>query len=231
MTIFVFTTLKSIQIFNLLFKSFFNCTNIRPIVIYIKFSDDTTPYFTNDMLNEIKNGLSGSSGYSLSNYVNWISYGKCSIDPIFTYDKNKIIYTPAHPSSYYKKYKAGINEQGYKTDDEKNARKNELFNGAFKACTKNIDFSNVDLDRNGDGNIDSIFFFNSSYDDYAEILYSEKWAIWSEQPEIVDKSGKKKKVYDYINNRIDDEVIVKYPGVSEYVFTSYEQTKPTEVNC
>ena len=176
-----------------------NCTNIRPIVIYIKFSDDTTPYFTNDMLNEIKNGLSSSSGFSLSNYVNWISYGKCSIDPIFTYDKNKIIYTPAHPSSYYKKYKAGINEQGYKTDKEKRARRDELFGNAIKECTKNIDFSNVDLDRNGDGNIDSIFFFNSSYDDYAEILYSEKWAIWSEQPEIVDKSGKKKKVYDYIN--------------------------------
>ena len=174
------------------------CNNMRPIVIYIKFPDDKTQYFTVDKINEIKKGLTAND-FSVNTYLNLVSYGKCSIDPIFTYDKNSRIYTATHKANYYKKYQAGTNEEGFKTYNEEIARRDELFNGAIRECTKGIDFSNVDLDKNGDGKIDNIMFFTSESDNYSSILYAENWAIWNDQPQIVDKSGVAKKVYRYIN--------------------------------
>ena len=48
------------------------CNNMRPIIIYIKFLDDKTQYFTADKINEIKKGLTAND-FSVNTFLNLVS--------------------------------------------------------------------------------------------------------------------------------------------------------------
>ena len=84
---------------------------------------------------------------SLNSYINDLTYGQINVNSTFYPKKNEGTYLSIEAPetrAYYEKYQAGSNVE------------NELLKWAFNEVKGNINLSSTDLDKDGDGNIDTV---------------------------------------------------------------------------
>lgn len=108
---------------------------------------------------------------SLHNYISTVSDGQCAVNPVLTYkDNNQVyVYTADHPVEYYEKYSES-NPTGYTNMWGRTT----LITDAFDNLKKYIP-SDLDLDVDDNGYIDSIDFFVSAEAGWNEFLWSYNW--------------------------------------------------------
>ena len=132
------------------------------IVIFIRFSDDTseigTPFSTIDnMLND-----SSATSTSMYSYYKQVSYNKLTVISHFfpAPSGNTVIsYQDIYPHTYYVPYNSTIAPNGYHTNAERHSRERSLMERAVNWVNANSPVpGTLDLDMDNDGNVDNIVF-------------------------------------------------------------------------
>ncbi|MBR6292709.1 MAG: M6 family metalloprotease domain-containing protein [Bacteroidales bacterium] len=132
------------------------------IVIFIRFSDDTseigTPFSTIDnMLND-----SSATSTSMYSYFKQVSYNKLTVISHFfpAPSGNMVIsYQDIYPHTYYVPYNSTIAPNGYHTNAERHSRERSLMERAVNWVNANSPVpGTLDLDMDNDGNVDNIVF-------------------------------------------------------------------------
>lgn len=159
-------------------------SNVNMIVMLIDFpTSDSDPNkgkvtinktYTSSQIEQLTSSFYGNTR-SLKNFVSTVSDGKCSVNPVLTYDNggNIYVYTADHPLEYYLPYSSS-NPIGYKNGSYYD--RTQLFSNAFAALKKYIP-SDLNLDVNNDGEIDSIDFFTSYCGNWNDFLWSHSWNV------------------------------------------------------
>jgi len=153
--------------------------NFNDIVIFIRFSDETTytaPYdFT-----YYENLFNGVDTISLRDYYQEVTYNTLTIDSYLVNDNNTFLYyTDSHPRGYYEPYDEINNPDGYINDDA--TREQTLLKNAIDYVDQNnLVPDTMNLDKNGDGQIDSISFLVSGEDTgWNTLLWPHKWSLYA----------------------------------------------------
>ncbi|MDR0926761.1 MAG: T9SS type A sorting domain-containing protein [Ignavibacteria bacterium] len=149
-----------------------NIGSFSNLVVFIKFTGDTefdTPLSYYDSL------FNSTTGVSLSDYYNEVSYGQFNVHSYFITPSNNeqiISYTSPKIRNYFRPFSAA-NPNGYSTSEDAELRKNELLLAACKYIAANISSSiNVDCDSNG--SVDDItFIIKGSTDGWNDILWPQ----------------------------------------------------------
>lgn len=132
------------------------------IVIFIRFSDDTSEIGT--PLSTIDNMLNDSSATSTSmySYFKQVSYNKLTVISHFfpTSSGNTVIsYQDIYPHTYYVPYNSTIAPNGYMTNQERHIRECGLMERAVNWVNANSPVpSTLDIDMDNDGNVDNVVF-------------------------------------------------------------------------
>ncbi|MCX6122004.1 MAG: M6 family metalloprotease domain-containing protein [Ignavibacteriales bacterium] len=125
------------------------------LVIFIRFQLE--PEFSDTSANLYDSQFNSPSGPSLKEYYQEVSYSQLAVSSyIIQRSGNAIVsYQDSHQRGYYLKYDAVTNPLGYTTDAD--AREANLLRNAITAVTKDLPTS-LNLDGNGDGNVDNVTF-------------------------------------------------------------------------
>ena len=148
--------------------------NITNLVILICFSDeDASSVFSNSVLSKVTNSYNDKNGLSLFNYYNEMSYNKFEVNSIFPIVNGNIyIYKDSNPRSYY----LNNNSESGKSRYDPECR---LLNTAINSASAFFG-SDVDLDTNLDGYVDSVSFVVSGKSDgnkWGKIMWPHAWAL------------------------------------------------------
>ncbi len=165
---------------------------VNTIAVYIRFQGERE--FTGQR--SYYNGVfSDEDGPSLYHYFNEVSYNSLFVN---TYhyptcaDTITISYMDIHPRSYYQKYNATGNPNGY-TDGNSTEREHNLLKRAIAFVDAEIPDS-INFDANDNGDIDNVsFIIKGSSDDWADLLWPHRWSLYTENATI---NGKR--VRDYL---------------------------------
>lgn len=142
--------------------SFAQQGTINNIVIFIRFSDDTSeiaaPFSTIDsMLND-----SSATSTSMYSYFRQVSYNKLTVISHFfpAPSGNTVIsYQDIYPHTYYVPYNSTIAPAGYHTNAERHSRERGLMERAVNWVNANSPVpGTLDLDMDNDGNVDNVVF-------------------------------------------------------------------------
>ncbi|MGE0077829.1 MAG: M6 family metalloprotease domain-containing protein [Bacteroidales bacterium] len=169
---------------------------LNNIVIYIKFADDAEIQKTRESYDNIMNS---TTAYSLKSYYNEVSYGNLSINSTHypTCDSpstTNASYQDSHNRNYFRPYNATTNPIGYSGDSEARDREHQLLYDAVTWINTNspVD-SGLDIDADGDGNVDNVcFMIKGNSDGWSDLLWAHRWVLYSKNVSI---NGKR--VYDY----------------------------------
>jgi M6 family metalloprotease-like protein len=155
-------------------------TVIHNVVIFIRFSDEasyTSPYD----LEDFERLYNGTMSESLRDYYLEVSYGRLDITSLFASDGTQLVfYTDINPRSYYQPYDADTNPGGTK-DSQQASREHAL----LKRAIDHVDALGLidpalDLDVNGDGDIDALtFMVSGDSDDWNSLLWPHQWSLYS----------------------------------------------------
>ncbi len=141
------------------------------VVIFITFSDSKDVKVSDNIIN-----LFDGETNSLVDYVDTLSFGKYQLNNIFPYSIDNTTFL------YYK----DLNTRGYyaKVDDSSGKDRydpeSKLLNRAVNWANENMDFDGVDLDRNGDGYVDSVSFVvegTPNYNGWGELFWPHSWQL------------------------------------------------------
>ena len=159
-----------------------NHGTLNNLVIFLRFSDETTctstPFSTvNSMFND-----STSGAVSMYNYFKTTSYNKIHIPTHFypTPSGSTILsYQDSHPRAYYEPY-SGTNTIGYSDEDEHRLREFALLENAVNWVNANSPVpTSLNLDMDNDGYIDNICFVASgTYTGWSDLLWPHKWSLY-----------------------------------------------------
>ena len=159
---------------------------VNTIAVYIRFQGESE--FTSNR-NFYDGVFSDENGPSLTHYYNEVSYNTLFVN---TYhypdcaDTTTISYMDIHPRSYYQKYNATANPNGYK-EDESTEREHNLLKRAVEFVDSQIPDS-INFDANDNGEIDNVsFIIKGRSDDWADLLWPHRWSLYSENATINGK--------------------------------------------
>ncbi len=144
------------------------------ICIYIAFADDDVSEIAYLQTNPLEDALNGSSG-SMASYYSEVTYGGLEVISVFPYqDANDTIvyvYQDSQNRSYY-----NVSSTSTTTRVQK---ERELLTAAVNAAATYFDFSDVTLDADNDGYVDSIGFLisGSDSDDWGNLLWPHSWSF------------------------------------------------------
>ena len=191
---------------------------INNIAIFITFTgnEQNNEYAGNVLeVKQLYNG--GGTQNSLKEYMNKISYGKLTMNTVFSADQkqdNKIfLYKSPKPEKYYMPYDAVTNPIGYgdklEGADHTEHDCTQLMVDAFNSVKAQLP-SELDYDFNNDNYIDSVQFYvpnnYGKYDDKGNcvFLWSHRWCV--KNPSQAQYNGAKLNDYNLINyNAISNE--------------------------
>ncbi len=168
---------------------------LNNIVIYIRFSDqveytkDTTYYWS--MFNNLSPEVS-----SMLRFFQATSYNKLNVISHF-YPKPSsqtvVSYQDTYPRSYYLPYNANSNPNGY-AGYESTSRKEAMLKRAIQYVTSQIP-ANLNLDYNGDGNVDNIcFIVRGATGVWSDLLWPHRSSLYYESVSI---NGSRVKDYNF----------------------------------
>jgi M6 family metalloprotease-like protein len=138
------------------------------LIVFIRFKDE--PEFT-EYANEFNLDFNYLPGSSLKSYYREVSGGRLDITSIIVQASGSGIssYQDDQPRSYYLKYDAITNPNGYGSD--RASREDNLLRKALTAVLPQIP-STVDLDGDGDGRVDNVcFIVSGSPPGWSELLW------------------------------------------------------------
>jgi M6 family metalloprotease-like protein len=167
---------------------------LNNIVVYIRFSDDTEFSTTRQSFD---NKFNLSTGPSLKSYFSEVSYNNLTISsthyPASAMTSN-LSYQDSHTRNYFQPYNATTNTSGYSTDSERTSREHKLLVEAITWLNSAGQIpSSLVVDADNDGKVDNVcFIVKGSTGDWAELLWSHSWSLYSQTVSI---NGKR--VYNY----------------------------------
>ena len=166
---------------------------INSLVIFIRFSDEVELTDPVSVYESTYNSTAAGAS-SMTNYFLEASYNALNIHTTFyptPTGPTVISYQDSHPRAYYEPYDATTNPTGYQ-DSERKAKEQQLLADAINAVKSQIPVD-LDLDSNGDGNVDGIsFVVNGSATPWSSLLWPHKWSLTAQTVQINGKT-----VYDY----------------------------------
>ena len=187
------------------------------IVIFIRFADELdyqAPYNTqhyDDMFNKVGDGV-----VSVRDYYLEVSYGQQDIySELIVDDNNEIIfYTDIYNRNYYEPYDEVDNPTGYDESDftEQAIREHALLGRAINFVDENnlIDDS-INLDVNGDGDIDALTFLVSGEDNgWSSLLWPHQWVLYTDYNSASAPKIDGLKAYTYTFNLLGNDTFYDY---------------------
>ncbi len=152
--------------------------SMNNITIYIKFADQDEFEDPRSVFDQKFNGT-GSGVESLKNYFLETSYDQFTINTTHypaCADTISLSYTAPKPRYYYLPYDPVLNPRGYTNQADV---EHGLLKNAIDAVASQIP-PEIDLDVNGDGDVDNIcFIIRGPHSAWAELLWAHKWALYS----------------------------------------------------
>ncbi len=148
------------------------------VVIFIKFADEVN-YDAPHTYEYYENMFNGVDQISLRDYFLEVSYDQLTIDSVLVNDNSQILfYVDEHDRSYYQPYDSSTNPNGY-IESENDDREHSLLKSAIDWVeANNLISDSINLDRNNDGDIDSITFMVSGEDNgWMSLLWPHKWSL------------------------------------------------------
>jgi len=164
---------------------------ISNLVIFIRFSDESE--FTNAISGYETNFNTGTG--SMNAYFKEASYNVLTVNTYFYPNRTGatvVSYKDTQPRSYYKKYDATTNPNGY-TDDNATDREHALLKNAVDSCSAQIVAAGLNLDGDGDKRVDNVcFIISGTAEGWSDLLWPHMWSLWTVQANIGTK-----RVYTY----------------------------------
>jgi M6 family metalloprotease-like protein len=149
------------------------------VVVFVRFADETTYEAPYDLAyyDTLFNGVDTTS---LRDYYLDVSYGQLTIDSHLAATTEIVFYTDPLPRSYYQPYDEFTNPGGYQ-ESEWAEREHALLKGAIDFVADNALISpSLDLDTNGDGDIDSLtFLVSGDAGNWMDLLWPHQWSLYS----------------------------------------------------
>lgn len=149
---------------------------VTNVVIFICFSDETPlDSFPAVAMRSIEDRLNGD-GFSLNDYYRTLSYGAFSVRSVLpTKETGSTLYyvfKAQNKRSYYENIKDESGSKRY-------AAESGLVNAAIKAAESHFDFSDVTLDSNNDGFVDSVsVIVSGSYpSNWGGLMWPHAWNL------------------------------------------------------
>lgn len=155
---------------------------LNNIVIFIRFSDDSSMTKTYNAVDSMFNDTSANA-VSMRDYFHQASYQQIDISTTFypTPNGNTLrSYQDSHPRSYYQPYDSTTNTNGYSTDSERISREFTLIENAVNYINTNYPVPlNLNLDCNNDNRVDNIcFIVSGTYTGWNDLLWPHKWSLY-----------------------------------------------------
>ena len=170
---------------------------INNIVIFVHFNDELDFLDSASYYNNIFNSIYETS---LRNYYYEVSYGKLIIKSyLYPIQDQPILnsYKSKYKRDYYLPYST-TNNIGYKSDEDKEIRKLELFEECLRYASEQIS-KNINFDYNNDNKIDNItLIIKGAIESWGGIL-------WSHQFKFTQNKFNKNYV---LNNKVVDNCII-----------------------
>ena len=153
---------------------------VYSIVVFIRFSDDTEFGEEALVFEEMFHGH-GENVNSMFQYFWDASYNQLEVySPFFPVPDNDWIvsYQSPLPRSYFQPYNAVTNPNGYQ-DWQRQEREHALLRDAIIFIHDQVPV-NLAIDANNDGYVDNVnFMIRGSSDDWAELLWPHRWALFT----------------------------------------------------
>lgn len=143
-------------------------SEINNVVVFIRFKGEDE-FINSSRYSRIVDFYNGS-GVSLKSYIDEISYGKTNVNTLFyPFDSkgNCVSYVADNNRDYYKKATTS-NLIGYKNEEERVQREQQLLNNSLTSIKGQLDTVKTSLDWNNDNYIDNITFILSGEKDLDE---------------------------------------------------------------
>lgn len=141
-------------------------SNITNFVIFICFSDEEIFTPSNSLIN-----MFIGTNNSLRDYYQELSYGSLTIDTVFpkNTDNSYFVYKDTKSRNYYKDISTG----------SRNSAESALLNAAVNASSGKFNYSNTELDGNGDNYVDMVSFVISGYkvSSWGGLLWPHSWSL------------------------------------------------------
>ena len=152
------------------------------LVVFIRFAGDTyhtTPFTEVDSMFNASNYES----ISLHNYYHHVSYNQLDLRSYFYPEPDGqtiLSYEDIHPKEYYMPYDPETNPIGYQ-DWETADREFSMLERAIYYVANQVP-DTLDLDYNGDGNVDNVVFvIKGTPGEWASLLWPHRWCIYDRE--------------------------------------------------
>lgn len=180
-------------------NSIFTTTNhgvLNNIVIFIRFSNETGMTKTYSAVDSMFNDTS-SMGVSMRTYFQSASYNQMNISTTFYPTPNGNVirsYQDSHARGYFQPYDSTTNPGGYQTATERRQREFTLMQNAVQYVNDSSPVPlSLNIDANGDGNVDNIcFVVSGTFTGWSDLLWPHKWSLYDRNVYINNK-----RVYTY----------------------------------
>ncbi len=166
-------------------------TAINNVVIFVRFADEAE--FTRDRplsSYEAKFNADDAGAVSMRNYFRDSSYGQLMIRTTFyptPADGFVASFRDGHPRSYYMPFDATTAPDGYTGESERQTREMGLLAAAVGAVAAQVD-AGLDVDTNGDGDVDNICFIVSGQPTaWSTLLWPHQWSMTGHDARISGK--------------------------------------------
>lgn len=168
------------------------------LVIFIRFADENEFVSNISYYDEKFNSTTKlSSSKSVYQYFQDVSYNTIKIKSTLIKagsGSNNLSYKATNPRSFYMKYNATTNPNGWTSDYQSTLRLKNLLSDAIQSVKSQIP-NNLDLDKNNDGYVDNITFIVSGEPEtWSSILWPHKWNLNNKNLYI---NNKKVDVYNF----------------------------------
>lgn len=169
-----------------------NQGHINNLIIFIHFADGDDFSQTASEINLMFNDSTTAETNSMYNFFKEVSYDQLHITShLYPQPVDNVIqyYQDSHPRSYYMPY-SETNPDGYSTEegsDEATVREMALLTNAVNYVSSMIP-TDLDLDFNGDGQVDNIcFLVQGDVGDWSDLLWPHRWCLYTNEVYIHDK--------------------------------------------
>ena len=166
---------------NLYAADLYSETQFYNIVIFIKFADENNYHAPHDY-NYYESMFNGEDIPSLRDYYLEVSYDYLTIDSYIVTSTQNVItyYQDTNDRGYYEPYDEVTNPIGYQESESTLREHNLLARAVNYVDEMNLVPDTLDLDKNKDGDIDSITFMVSGEDTgWSSLLWPHMWSLYS----------------------------------------------------
>ena len=161
-----------------------NTGTINNIVVFIRFSDQAE--YTQPV-SVYSNAFNAMGTVSMIEYFKEVSSSQLAINTsLFPGGGATVVsFQDTLPRSYYMKYNATTNPEGYENDDEATYREMTLLKYATESLKSQIESLGLDYDHDSNGKIDNVtYIIKGATEGWSDLLWPHMWALYTYNVEI-----------------------------------------------